>query len=97
MCTDSLTKQVKPTYNGWKNYETWNVMLWLDNDENCYHYYRDEVKRFSQANVKVHSEQAKEITLGAFGRMKTPDGVDLESWKIHWPSIARAMRESADE
>ena len=20
-------------YNGWKNYETWNVKLWLDNEE----------------------------------------------------------------
>jgi len=22
------------TYNGWKNYETWNVALWMDNDGN---------------------------------------------------------------
>jgi hypothetical protein len=24
-------------YNGWKNYETWLVGLWLDNDERLYH------------------------------------------------------------
>lgn len=24
------------TYNGWSNYETWNVALWLDNDFDLY-------------------------------------------------------------
>jgi hypothetical protein len=23
-------------YNGWKNYETWNVALWLDNEQHTY-------------------------------------------------------------
>ena len=24
-------------YNGWKNYETWNVALWIDNEPGSYH------------------------------------------------------------
>jgi uncharacterized protein (DUF433 family) len=28
-------------YNGWRNYETWAVALWLDNDEGSYRYWRE--------------------------------------------------------
>ena len=29
------------SYNGWKNYETWNVALWIDNDQGSYNEARD--------------------------------------------------------
>lgn len=29
------------TYNGWTNYETWNVKLWIDNEEGSYNYWRE--------------------------------------------------------
>jgi hypothetical protein len=28
-------------YNGWTNYETWNVKLWMDNDQGSYSYYTE--------------------------------------------------------
>ena len=31
-------------YNGWANYETWAVALWIDNDQSSYNYWRDVSK-----------------------------------------------------
>lgn len=32
------------TYEGWSNYETWAVNLWLENDEGSYRYWCDRAK-----------------------------------------------------
>lgn len=32
-------------YHGWRNYETWAVALWLDNEPASYEYWREEARR----------------------------------------------------
>ena len=33
------------TYNGWTNWETWNVLLWLDNEQNLYNAKESFIRR----------------------------------------------------
>lgn len=35
-------------YNGWTNYETWNVKLWMDNDQGSYEYYNEIAKEYAK-------------------------------------------------
>jgi len=37
------------SYNGWKNYETWAVALWIDNEQSTYSYWRERAQELREA------------------------------------------------
>jgi len=50
-------------HNGWTNYETWNVALWMDNNEGDQNYWverAEEVFRASQAGESYSSQTRAE-------------------------------------
>lgn len=64
-------------YNGWKNYETWNVVLWINNDEGLYNW----AKEYRNRGYVKFAEDLREI-----GVIETPDkvayndsGLDIEA------------------
>jgi bifunctional pyridoxal-dependent enzyme with beta-cystathionase and maltose regulon repressor activities len=40
-------------YNGWNNYETWLVALWIDNEEWSYNYARELAQDVKRENPNV--------------------------------------------
>ena len=59
-------------YNGWSNYETWNVALWIQNDEGL----NDFVKGCTDYNELIEG-------LYDCGSKETPDGVKWNDPKIN--------------
>lgn len=54
------------TYNGWKNYETWNAKLWMDNDEGSYRYWcerADEAYGNAEASQNFTREEQAALDL----------------------------------
>lgn len=36
------------SYNGWTNYETWCVKLWMDNDQGSYEYWQEILEEMDE-------------------------------------------------
>lgn len=73
-------------YNGWKNYETWNVALWAGNDEGSYGYVRE--------NRPYDEEKAARVGFELYPH-GTPDfhGDASRMVKVDWQAIADSWNE----
>jgi hypothetical protein len=71
--TTTLTRP-STTYNGWTNYETWNVALWIQNDEGLYNLIND-------GDICCYEELVE--VLWDCGSKETPDGVKWNDPKIN--------------
>lgn len=69
------------TYNGHKNWNHWNVSLWINNDEGLYRIAQRYARRYGKA------EGAKALYVDYFEGQKTPDGAPYSV-----SSIRSAMR-----
>ena len=73
------------TYNGWTNYETWNVMLWIGNDEGLY--------AFAREHKSYEDFIASLKELGGEIGLQTPDGVAWNDSGINRDEIAEHWAE----
>jgi len=76
MTSTYQTQMTDTTYNGWENYETWNVALWIGNDEFLYKTARACVE-FCNDNETPWDKFVRCMMDGQIGKFlgKTGDGV----------------------
>lgn len=76
----------KQGYNGWSNYETWVVKLWMDNEEGSYNYWRDATEEERERAVEdsgyyLNARQAWRYRLA--DRLKDEHEEASYDWREH--------------
>ena len=85
-------------YNGWSNYETWNVKLWLDNEQGSYDECRDMARRARSVNALA--DQLKDMIHEAapdLGASMFSDLLNAALGEVDWDEIAEAYYTEAHE
>lgn len=70
------------TYNGWKNRATWNVALWMLNDQDLYRLARES------SNYTKYV-----IELASYGLTATPDGVSYTDDTLDLDALNLVIKE----
>lgn len=73
-------------YNGWQNYETWNVALWISNDEGLYHTARSFKRRDNPYECFV--DDMREM-----GYTETPDKVSYNDSGLDIDALDSMIKE----
>lgn len=86
------------SYNGWKNYETWNVKLWLDNYEGTYHEVRHLVRGADDSDdlAKQLEDWVTEAFIPKLDGM-AGDILTAAMGEVDWREIAAAYWEDEHE
>jgi len=77
------------TYNGWKNYETWNVALWIDNNE--------KLNRLAVRYMSTPRPREAYWGFTEFAKLEglTPDGVEWHGQDLDYAELDETLRRYA--
>ena len=74
MTTSYQPNVLDTSYNGWENYETWNVALWINNDIGYHHL---------AAEAGSYEDFVDCLEAVSFNDLSTPDGVSYRDPKVN--------------
>lgn len=101
------------TYNGWTNYETWAVKLWMDNEQSSYRYWKSTTQEmWDEAEATSYSTREQSASRDLADKLKeefeenNPLASEASVWsdllgaalcEVNWREIAENLLEEVDK
>ena len=76
------------TYNGWKNRQTWNVALWINNEESLYRAAVEFMKTY-----KGKKPYGTFIRKNYLSGCRTPDNISYSGTRLDYKALNEMMQE----
>jgi hypothetical protein len=77
------------SYNGWKNRQTWDVSLWINNDEPLYR----AARAWMEAHKGVRGPYKRFCAEYGLTGERTPDGISFTGTRLDYKALDAMMRD----
>ena len=103
-----MNQEAKKTFNGWSNYQTWAVNLWITNTQSSYFHWRNRTKeilgepatqddvRLALATLADEIREAIEEECAIPNANLASDLMNAALAEVDWHEIAQALMDDAD-
>ena len=82
---------MKNDYNGWKNRQTWNVAMWINNDE---YLYRTAVEYVQERKAKGHKPTYSGfIKYAGLANVRTGDNISFSGTRLDRNALTEMLEE----
>jgi hypothetical protein len=86
------------SYNGWKNWATWQINLWIDNEEPMYRAKQRDLRRSVEDYTADDAEKlCTDLLNSYYGHHWTPDMDQKDLKEVDWQEIADYLNEERKE